>query len=280
MDKPKGLQNIGNTCYLNSVIQLLLQCDEYIDYISDLNIGSDKINLFRDFIEEYSRSNNSISPNKIKKLISSCEFFSGFDQHDAHEFLIYFIDIINEEIKSKGIKNNIFFNHGYFTKIINTEQPEEKIIKFYETILNLPSSESLHDSYTKFCETELIENWESEKYKNRVVAKKFNIIFKWPKYLFIMFKIYNNSSRKINNGINIPFTWTIKNNYQDYSITEVYEFSGAVIHFGSLSGGHYISIIRKNNKFYLCNDSNINEVEESKAHELIRKAYLILFIKK
>jgi ubiquitin C-terminal hydrolase len=126
----------------------------------------------------------------------------------------------------------------------------------------------------------LIENWESEKYKNRVVAKKFNIIFKWPKYLFIMFKIYDNSSRKINNGINIPFTWTIKNNYQDYSITEIYEFSGGVIHFGSLSGGHYIAIIRKNNKYYLCNDSHINEIEESKAHEMIRKAYLILFIKK
>jgi len=279
MNKPKGLHNIGNTCYLNSVIQLLVLCGDYINFINNLNINSDKINLFKSFFNEYFKSQNSLSPSKIKEIISSNNFFNGFEQHHAHECLIYFLDIIDEEIKKNKIKSNNYFNHGYLTKITNTERPEEKILKFYETILNLPFSESLHDSYEKFCESELIENWESEKYKNKVIAKKCNIVFEWPKYLFIMFKIYNNSSRKINNNIDIPLVWTIKNNYQNYSLIETYEFRGSIIHFGSLNGGHYVSIIKQDDKFYLCNDDHISELDTNKIQEFIKRSYLILFIK-
>ena len=36
---PVGLYNLGNTCYLNSVIQMLLSCYELMTYLIDIKIS-------------------------------------------------------------------------------------------------------------------------------------------------------------------------------------------------------------------------------------------------
>ena len=57
-----------------------------------------------------------------------------------------------------------------------------------------------------------------------------------------------------------------------------YELRSIVYHSGNTSGGHYINIVKNNDKWYICNDSNISEV--SNIDEFLKKGYIYLFVKK
>ena len=40
---PRGLKNLGNTCYLNSILQALSSCPSFIHYIKVINDSSDQL---------------------------------------------------------------------------------------------------------------------------------------------------------------------------------------------------------------------------------------------
>ena len=67
----KGLTNIGNTCYLNAALQMLLLNSDFINLILSYNGGmSDILNEISKFIINYYTSNlESISPEIIKNII-------------------------------------------------------------------------------------------------------------------------------------------------------------------------------------------------------------------
>ena len=84
-----GINNLGNTCYMNSVLQLLMNCNSFLNEISKTN--NYKINEFTNFINEYKTSNNSVKPRELKKLIEkNLNFFNNYNQHDSFEFLLFF----------------------------------------------------------------------------------------------------------------------------------------------------------------------------------------------
>jgi ubiquitin carboxyl-terminal hydrolase 36/42 len=277
-----GLHNIGNTCYLNSVIQVFLNCTHFIDLLMGLQTENEQLLLLKRFIYEYRISTQPVSPVNIKKIINKCNQFQGFSQHDANEFLVYFLDLLDIELKKEKMDVvTSIFDHKYYTKIVNTVQKDdEKVIKFNERILNLPLSSNLNDSYIMYTMVETIDGWESEKYKNKVTAKKRNVVYKWPIYLTIMFKKYNNNLEKVDDDIDIPIHWKILNINHTYKEIITYQLVGAIIHFGNLNGGHYISVVYSNEKFFLCNDASIHEINAEKANDFIKKSYMVIYAKK
>jgi ubiquitin carboxyl-terminal hydrolase 36/42 len=277
-----GLHNIGNTCYLNSVIQVFLNCTHFVDLLMGIKTDSEQLLLLKRFIYEYRTSSAPISPANVKRIINKYNQFQGFAQHDANEFFVYFLDLLDTELKKENMDVvTSIFNHKYYTKIVNTVQKDdEKIIKFNERILHLPLSENLNDSYLMYTEAELIENWESEKYKNKVTAKKRNVVYQWPIYLTIMFKKYNKNLQKVDDDIDIPIHWKILNINHNHKEIITYQLVGAIIHFGHLHGGHYICVVYRDDKFYVCNDASIHEIDIEKANDFIKKSYMVIYAKR
>ena len=106
-----GLENLGNTCFLNSMIQCLSHIYEFNDFLDILN--ESKLNNVVDtvLLIEYNKlrkliwsENCSISPAgfvaSVQKVarIKGKDLFTGFAQNDVPEFLLFMIDSFHNSL--------------------------------------------------------------------------------------------------------------------------------------------------------------------------------------
>ena len=123
--KNHGLINIGNSCYINSSIQLLLNNPYFIQYLQ----LDEKNELIDAFIEIINSKENVMSPKNIKKIIANKnEFFNNNSQLDSHEWLINVFDYFweNSENTAKVEYKNV---SNKDKKIIDTYKQINKRIK-------------------------------------------------------------------------------------------------------------------------------------------------------
>lgn len=276
----KGFNNIGNTCYLNAGLQMLIQNNDFCDLIYKYSNKSNILNQIYNFIIEYNdNENKTLSPIIIKNIIESDhDMFKGSQQHDSSEFVLFFLDIINKEINKINKDDNISkifgidFNIRVKCKLLKCLNLY--YIKETSNVLILDINENmntLNDLYLNFKNSEKIENYYCEKCnKHRIASKKTKII-NYPNHLFIWIKRFKqNGERTIKNSkkINIPLYW--KQNLL---------LEGAIIHSGSLYGGHYIYVGKKNNKWYMFNDNFITEIKNDHLDEILSNAYWLYYKK-
>ena len=107
-----GLVNLGNTCYLNSCMQILSHCHCLNDLLE--KVDNNKLNNILDSVltvewkslKQLMWSKNCIvSPNRFLNCVQqiskskNIELFSGFAQNDLPEFLIFIIDCFHNSLK-------------------------------------------------------------------------------------------------------------------------------------------------------------------------------------
>lgn len=242
----KGIQNIGNSCYLNSAIQLLFNIPEFRKSIMNTD--------FQNIINNYDNS-NIFDPTEIKNIVASKnKIFNNYNQQDSSEFLIYLLEYLNNNIFT--IKTNINIKCKLVKCLRESEHAETDIF------LQLPLIKSDNLNLTDINLTDLYREYKShekllddnayfcENCKTKTIARKKTNIIEWPNNLLIVFKRFDQFMRKDNRKINIPIEWR-----HDYKL------KGGIIHIGRFGGGHYIYFGRENNNWYIANDSNISRID-------------------
>ena len=106
-DKPpksiwKGLRNLGNTCYMNSSLQLLFTLPDFINGLSKKGKGPLATSIVSAFNELRDTSSEAmvVSPRCVKSAIDDLTTqFEGYEQRDAHEFVSDLVDRVHDEMK-------------------------------------------------------------------------------------------------------------------------------------------------------------------------------------
>jgi ubiquitin carboxyl-terminal hydrolase 2/21 len=252
-----GLTNLGNTCFLNSTMQVLSHTYELNDFLNlktykkRLNNKYDSALLIEwDELRNILWNENCIvSPFKFVKTVQKIaklkgqEMFTGFQQNDLPEFLIFIIDCFHnalsrevnmtiegtakdekdkmavkcfETIKRMYEKDyseiwDIFYGtHISELQIVETGQKISMTPEPY-FIINLPipennKSPTLIDCFDLYVEGELLDGYDFSMYAKHeeILSIRKNIIFwSFPKVLVIDVKRFNHMNRK--NQIMIDF---------------------------------------------------------------------------
>ncbi|KAM0434466.1 hypothetical protein ACHAPT_003562 [Fusarium lateritium] len=107
-----GLQNLGNTCYMNSALQCVRSVEELTkyfltdDYAGEVNktnpLGyNGKVAMtYGNLLKEiYTEGRTSVVPRDFKTTIGRCRpTFSGWGQQDSQEFLGFLLDGLQEDL--------------------------------------------------------------------------------------------------------------------------------------------------------------------------------------
>ena len=235
-----GLNNNGNTCYLNACLQLLshsgkltLKLYNYMKNNEKKLTNIEKTLLYL-IINKWFTNKINYNPLIIQKEIAKeNDLFNPLycSQNDSSESMIYIIDLLNKKF------SNIFqSNIKMFLQCNNCKK-----IRIQEEIFNILSIEVKHhinDSLKNFLKKEKLEdkiNCENCGKKTETFKKyEFNQLSDNLIIHFKRFKEINNKYVKDRSKIICPDYITInKNNY---------ELRGIIIHSGTIKGGHYYFI--------------------------------------
>lgn len=281
MSSPKGLNNVGNTCYLNSGLQMLIQNQGFCKLILDNQNKSENLKVMADFIKEYyTSSQRSVTPSDIKKMVGNKnKIFRGNSQQDSAEFIVYLLDILHDDLK--GELNNLFQIKS--ETIIKCKL--KRCLKTSTTIENnnyliLPinsSDETLDDCYRGYKVHEKLEGddmYYCDACKAKRIASKRLQVVGWSDNLIVWLKRFENNGHRLsknNKEIEIPFDWR-----HDYTI------KGAVVHMGGIGGGHYIYISRdiNTNVWTIYDDSSTSQLRPEQVQKYLNHAYIFNYIKK
>ncbi|XP_024994981.1 ubiquitin carboxyl-terminal hydrolase 9-like isoform X1 [Cynara cardunculus var. scolymus] len=128
-----GLQNLGNTCFMNSALQCLVHTPPLVEYF--LQDYTDEINkqnplgmhgelavAFGELLRKlWSSGRTSVPPRAFKgKLARFAPQFSGYNQHDSQELLAFLLDGLHEDLNRVKQK-------PYFETKDSDGRPDEEV---------------------------------------------------------------------------------------------------------------------------------------------------------
>jgi ubiquitin carboxyl-terminal hydrolase 8 len=300
-------KNGENNCYLNSVLQSLLNIKPLIYFLQNYEVSKD--NIIRVFQNIIARDNNKvINSRNIKKILAKFDktsetIFGNNDQQDAHEAIVKILDIIHvssnyskiefreyepvdSEIKKQSLvswkKDVNLFGYSFITEYF-TGQFRTTIActscNYKSTTFNIFNTMNLsiigHDI------SECITNFIKSEHLDSVCEKchsdtriKTTTIWKFPAILIINLQrfIYDKKGNygKLKKQVELNKTLHFSSSGNIYN----YELQSVIYHHGSSpNSGHYTTDILKDNIWYKIDDDDYKNTKLTKSST----AYVLVY---
>lgn len=248
-----GFNNVGSICHFNALLQALLSLQPFVKCIDGLTY--DKNALVR-YFKSAETSAHDFSANVMHILLmirqhrgESMQF--SFGQQSAHEGFMFLIDALNQHTRN-AIENTFVVRHSVVyqciaCKHIISDKKEDNVIFEMYTDTQFSSSEGFRDYI-------LSHSMPLDELKcNNCGAFIRNTSVKW-------------NLRRVSDVLVIAFQkYTQKNmvwfpqymNFPGNNGNMHYELCAQIEHSGSLHGGHYYAIVKRDNQVYLVDDMTV-----------------------
>ena len=100
----RGLENLGNTCYMNASIQMVSSCTSFMESLAQYTEATLSRRLTELYQQLQVKDARAARPIAIKEAVDAkTDKFTGYEQRDAHEFLADLIDHVHEELDPPSI---------------------------------------------------------------------------------------------------------------------------------------------------------------------------------
>jgi len=304
-----GLYNLGNTCYINTCLQILLHTIPLNDLLNSPSLKCKRnehgwlLMEYNDLRKMMIEKNGQLIPKRFVNAVQKITRVEHNSQHDISEFFGFMIDAlhcaINREIPctrtSEAVEtmkckdyseiHDIFF--GICVSSIQCAKTKKVMTRnyepFFEISLPIPPFQycTLEECLHAYCRAEIMQDWT---YENKLMAAtKTMCFYSLPMIVMFTLKRANTQNHKNRTFINYPISmmdlspFVVEENRGQHS--HLYELYGVCNHFGDTNGGHYICIIRLNeNQWFLFNDENVIRCNEEDV--LTNNAYCLFYRKK
>lgn len=261
-----GLRNMGNTCFMNSVLQSLLSLEPLKNELLNDQVESGlKPVEYKQICESIINIFKMIKKNDVCKTLipvslynSLCnlyknDFFRNKRQQDAHECYLIFIDILEQVL---GKKLDIFYGS----------------IKINLSCMNCNNNIVINEIFSSTrvphgFKDEIIENYKCDKCIKTTLVKKTFEIEKFPEILCVYINRFSNNGNKITD----PFCFkeNLYNKYDLYSI---------ILHSGySINCGHYYNVSKRDGEWVCFNDSSVSAFDINSIDQ--REIYMLFYVK-
>jgi len=226
------MENLGNSCYFNTALQCLLHVPVLTNRFILKGYSGDCV-----FTQEYNKLVDHVWVKKSKDVFSPkvilAEFqtlypqFQGQQPNDVHEAVLCIIDIFEKSLDKEWIKK-----HFYGTR--------KQVIEWPEGLKESEESYAIHtldlgDEFFK--KTVDIENYEDEEGH------------RWPKAQIHTHVVSKASAFMVNFNL-----YTQKQLTKLPERLEGYRLNAAAMHMGNHRGGHYATIARHKDDWFIIDD--------------------------
>ena len=289
-----GLQNIGNTCFMNSAIQCLSSVPNLTKWAMQQQPSLSHMNVLDVYIalvqSMWSGRNTCVIPQELKEYVSrSAPIFFGYGQKDSHEFMNSLLNAI-QVVDSSSFLVDLFRIHTQSKTTCNKCQYVDTTNET-TTFLPLPIPQLrshvctqilLHDLINDFCqEDELDGQYYCQRCKTCQPARhKTAIIPTLPRALIIQLKRFPFDGTNIKIDTFVQYKLEHQNLLSNNDRYELYAVSQ---HSGSLAGGHYTTMARnyKTKQWYRFDDNYVEDIDSKTVLVpfIAQQAYVLIYLK-
>ena len=311
----EGIDNLGGTCAINSLLQIIIRNDKLRSVILNLNPPENSFTSeLKEVIDLIHNQKKSIRPSKFIDI-----FFKTFqgifirnEEIDINELWLFVYNKIFDEtsypspipsLKSNDIyikhDNDIFLHNnkktssltsivqGSYINVIECSCCKYKSYSFEPFIsmsLDLADNETIANLIMKslLYETREADDWKCDKCLQKCSYLKMKRLWKLPPVLFISLNRFKDMYHKDNT--NIYINDNIKFNIGSVETLDkdcIYSLQSLGFHYGNLSGGHYTALCdMKDETFNFYNDNDIKTFKKADVYLELKEnntAYLIVY---
>ncbi|CAH2039509.1 unnamed protein product, partial [Iphiclides podalirius] len=303
-----GMQNVGNTCYLNSTLQALFHVPALANWLVSEANHTEKCNQqeacvicgMRATLMTTQKSGGApVKPWQVySKLRLICRHLTPGRQEDAHEFLRYLVEAMEKCYLSRFINSDKLDQYSKETTPLNQilggylrstvrclacHHLSTTYQHFQDLLLDIRKHSTLDEALDSFFSRERLEDlgYKCEACNKKVSATKQFFIERAPMVLCIALKRFSLAGGKLSKHVQFRKKITLnkyiynKNNPQQLS----YKLVSLVTHLGpSQNCGHYTAIGQApNGNYYQFDDSCVRPLPLSAV--LGTNAYIMFFEK-